>query len=404
MSSLADLFPPGTDLCQLPSGNPPAGQSPNFHDPGLRSLTISISVILTTIAVVFGLGRLYVNLQRFAWSDLFVFITILCNIAEAVMMIVFVKYFRHMWNVPLCWINGQFEQVSYVWENLLNFSLFFAKTATLLLLHQLFSVSRKMRIAIWIGIAATFAIYAAGLAVTSYFAAPHAGETWDQLLVKVIGTIIFPLYWAVAQGSASTLLDIYIFILPLPVIFRLKLSTKRKIQLTAVFFTAFLGVVASVVSLAYRVISIEPPSPDSTYNAGVLMICNLVEMNVALIICSTTAFATFMRIYVMESRAFKTLRSTLSGSSAKSRSNLANSVRNPNRPRTGREKLPNQKRGGPRHMDGYVEMSETWLLNSRTKVDIEAPRETPATESEDAGGLRVLKTVNVEREPIPPPS
>ncbi|KAH0592645.1 hypothetical protein MHUMG1_09637 [Metarhizium humberi] len=100
------------------------------------------------------------------------------------------------------------KKLSYVWESLLNFSLFFAKTATLLLLLQLFSVSKAMKIAIWAGIACTFVIYTSGLAVNSYFAAIYLAKTWDQLIAEALGGTLFPLYWAVGQGAASTLLDV----------------------------------------------------------------------------------------------------------------------------------------------------------------------------------------------------
>lgn len=147
-----------------------------------------------------------------------------------------------------------------------------------------------MRIAIWIGIAVTFVLYASTLAIMSYFAAPHAGHTWDELVLDFIGTTIFPLKWGVAQSAVNTMLDIYIFILPLPVIYRLNLSRRRKAQLLGVFFIGVLyvigphrtksvtlnftrGVLASTVSLVYRVKSIEGPQPDSTYYTGVLMIC-----------------------------------------------------------------------------------------------------------------------------------
>jgi hypothetical protein len=70
-SPYADLFPPGTDLCQVPSGQPPAGQVPDFGAQGLRPVVVSLGVIFTTIAVVFGLGRLFVNLRKrkLQWSD-----------------------------------------------------------------------------------------------------------------------------------------------------------------------------------------------------------------------------------------------------------------------------------------------------------------------------------------------
>ncbi|KAI4861985.1 hypothetical protein F4820DRAFT_431969 [Hypoxylon rubiginosum] len=388
MSSVAALFPPGTDLCKIPGGTPPVGQLPNFDDPGLKPVVISVGVILTTIAVVFGLGRIYVNLRKLVLSDLFVLLTILSNLAHLVTMIVFVKYFRHGWNLPLCWLNGQFAQLTYAWENLLNVSLFCAKAATLLLFRQLFTISHAMNVAIWVGIAATFVINASGLVVTSYFSAPHAGETWDEHIVQAVTqNIIFVLYWSVAQGSASTLLDLYIFILPLPILFRLNLSRRRKVQVIAIFLVAILGVVASVISLVFRVKSIQGTTPDSIYNAGVLLTNNLVEMNIALIICSAPAFSNFMRNNVLESRTFKWLRSTLGDSkSGQSRSNLPKTW-DPNHPRTGREKAPNQ---------GYIEMSDTWLFHGDATVDIEARGDALTISSDDVSGLQVLKSVNVE--------
>lgn len=53
-------------------------------------------------------------------------------------------------------------------------------------------------------------------------------------------------------------------------------------------------------------------------------------------------------------------------------------------------------------MNGYIEMSDTWLLNIGATVDIEAPKDSPATNDDNNGGLRVLKTVNVKELAITP--
>ncbi|CAJ2512808.1 Uu.00g009270.m01.CDS01 [Anthostomella pinea] len=364
MSSLADMFPPGTDLCQLPAGKPPSGETIDFKDPGLKSLAISISVILTTIAVLVGLGRLYANFRKLTLSDLFVLLAILVNIAQAGTIIAYTYgtfLFAGPLDNPSWWdISGRSSLIS---------ACSFAKTATLMLFYQLFTISCPMRIAIWVGIAAVFLLYALSICLSSYFAAPHISQTWDELLVEEVGTIVF---------------------------FLLNLSRKRKIQLMALFFIGFLGVIASLLSLVYRVKSIQG-TPDTTYNTRVLMICNLVEMDVALIVCSTTAFAGFMRLHVMESRVFKNLRSTLRGSrSGNSRSNLV--ATGPNRPRTEREHPPGQKRG-LRNMTGYIEMSDTWLLNSGATTNVEGPKHDQKSDVEEIDGLRVLRTVDVEHMP-----
>jgi len=46
--------------------------------------------------------------------------------------------------------------------------------------------------------------------------------------------------WGPIQGGASVVLDIYAFVLPLPIIARLNVAPRRRWQLIALFSTAFL--------------------------------------------------------------------------------------------------------------------------------------------------------------------
>lgn len=48
------------------------------------------------------------------------------------------------------------------------------------------------------------------------------------------------LRWSLLWGTLDILIDIYIFILPLPIIFKLNLSKKKKLQVSAIFFIALL--------------------------------------------------------------------------------------------------------------------------------------------------------------------
>ena len=115
MDSSSDALPPGTDLCQVPTAIAPPGQSSDLNSTDLKSLTISLSVILTTIAVIFGLGRLYVNFRKLAVGDcksliiylrfkkeythtdnslpVFVFIAMVSNITSLVLIIICMLYF-----------------------------------------------------------------------------------------------------------------------------------------------------------------------------------------------------------------------------------------------------------------------------------------------------------------------
>lgn len=98
-----------------------------------------------------------------------------------------------------------------------------------------------MHVAIIIGIVINVLLYGISIPVLTYYSTPHVGKTWDDVVVSTImNPKIFAFKWGVGQASIGSALDIYIFILPLPVIARLNLSTKKRLQLMAVFFTAIL--------------------------------------------------------------------------------------------------------------------------------------------------------------------
>ncbi|KEY66372.1 hypothetical protein S7711_10986 [Stachybotrys chartarum IBT 7711] len=194
--------------------------------------------------------------------------------------------------------------------------------------------------------------------------------------------IVSALYWGIAQAAVNIVYDLYIFVLPLPIIYRLNLTTKRKIQVMALFFIALLGVIASIISLAYRVISIQGPAPDLTFAAGVLMICNLSEMTAASIVCAAPAFASFLRIHVLGSGIVRGLKTSLNLGifyNFRSTWGMSQSEHVSKTDATGRngqhlEDPIQVRRGGLGNLNGYIEMSDTWLFNrGNTTVDIEAP-------------------------------
>jgi hypothetical protein len=94
-----------------------------------------------------------------------------------------------------------------------------------------------MRIAIWIGLICNFLLYGSGLAVATYYETPRAGEPWAAVLD---GRTLVPLRWWQAQSAMIIVLDMYILLLPIPVISMLKLSPKRRLQVIGVFSLALL--------------------------------------------------------------------------------------------------------------------------------------------------------------------
>ena len=146
--------------------------------------------------------------------------------------------------------------------------IWFAKAAILMLYLRVFQVKRIMRLLIYSGLAFMFAVYWVSIPTFTYYCTPRAGENWDLVLLQkcqVLDAL------AIVQGVFGVVTDIYIFLLPLSTIFHLNLPQKKKIGLAAVFMTGIFGIIASVLSLYYRVLNWK--MEDSTWNAAKLKIC-----------------------------------------------------------------------------------------------------------------------------------
>ena len=124
---------------------------------------------------------------------------------------------------------------------LLGPTIFFSKEAIFLLYLEIFQVKKAMRVAIFTGMLFTGVVYWTGLIIESIFCAPHVGESWDPLAGR--GTRCSKSEnWGVAQGACAIVIDVLIFVLPIPVVSRLQLGTRRKVQILAVFMTALMFV------------------------------------------------------------------------------------------------------------------------------------------------------------------
>ncbi|KAI1743942.1 hypothetical protein F4680DRAFT_325225 [Xylaria scruposa] len=284
------------DLCKIPAAPPPNGYSSNFNNPtSLGPALVCITTFATIWAIVFTLVRLYINLRKLGWADCFNLIALLHSVAILGIEIAHFRFARHIWDVPACFFDVAYTQETYVLAVLLQTGAFFAKTSIFLLYLWLFKVQRPMRIAVYAGIVFSFCLYGAGTAVATYYEIPRAGEKWTDTLD---GRTEITLPWWQAQSGLSVVLDLYIFILPLPVIAKLRLPVQKRIQLVAVFSLAVCGIAASIASLIERINIAH--AYDQTWISAILSLCSAIELNVAIILSSAPAFAGFARNYLLD--------------------------------------------------------------------------------------------------------
>ena len=119
-------------------------------------------------------------------------------------------------------------------------TLFFAKGAILLLYLRIFTVNKRMRYSIWIGLATAFVLYWLTIPMVSYYCVPRAGDAWS--IENIGASCTKDATFGIIQGVLSLSLDVYIFILPIPIILKLQMSLQRRLAVLSIFGTAFLWV------------------------------------------------------------------------------------------------------------------------------------------------------------------
>ena len=105
----------------------------------------------------------------------------------------------------------------------------FAKLAMFMLYFRLYSIHRRTRIAIYIDILINCICYTAQMLTYIILCGVGFGARCSDTVKTNYAAGVF----AVAS-------DIYLFVLPLPVLWGLQMSLRRKLELMAVFLTGFM--------------------------------------------------------------------------------------------------------------------------------------------------------------------
>lgn len=119
--------------------------------------------------------------------------------------------------------------------------------------------------------------------------------------------------YTLVQGVLSVVLDVYIFILPIPIVLTLQISLKRRLSILGVFGTAVLGITAAVVAMVYRVY-LYTSKNDSLWKGASLYICISCENYVAIIVSSMPAVASVSKENISIASWLASMRSCLTQS------------------------------------------------------------------------------------------
>ena len=130
-------------------------------------------------------------------------------------------------------------QANFAEDMVLGPGAFFAKIALLLLYLRLFGLKTAVRYTIYFGLIFAVCLYWINIPFLAYYCAPAPGKKWDLQdldLSKCGKSRIL----GVVQGSLNVVLDLFIFILPIPVVMSLQMNARKRVAVLTVFLTGVL--------------------------------------------------------------------------------------------------------------------------------------------------------------------
>lgn len=381
------------DYCATPVQHAPQGQISNLVNPDDLSVAIMTSaIILTSVALVFLAGRIFINWNKLALADYLTILGFLLSAGFAAIITILRKYSRHMWDTPLCWyLSEDSWKLTFAANMLSAAAQLTVKVAILVLYFQIFSVKRGMRYAI-IGTIAfgTVSLLPHPILVIA-FEAPRAGQSWSQPAID--GSAAKMEYYGPVRTVASTILDICILVLPFQVLRTLNVSKRKKLQLSAVFVTGAFGVASSIVSCYWNfLLLINKPGDQSRYEYQIF-IWLMVEEMIGVTVGCMPAFAAFLRIYMPGCRRALVDKMTAYGYRRPStfQASLAVQPKNFNH---------SDKQKGSRPSDYYYELGDSVMI-TQASVTAMNPDPTSFPISYQPGSILKTREITQEFHPYP---
>lgn len=282
----------------IPVATPPPGVTPNFINPPSRShVAVAVCTVSLVVTFIFVVVRVYTRLRitcSFGYDDytcLFAMagtigftITILLSSTDAVG--------SHMWDLLLSSFKPSVFQKIFASQLLFAPVMFLVKLSLLLLYLRIFDSVRHIKILIFIGIAFHLILYVTSFVLEFVFCYPRRGQSFLSSFAAP-GCAANAAKLGIAQGVGNIIGDFGLLLTPLPVIWKLQLSFRRRVAVTAMFMTGFLGCVATVLGLYYRVLALR--STDSTWNLIPNYITTAIEINVGIMCSSMPCLPSFLR-------------------------------------------------------------------------------------------------------------
>ena len=230
----------GLDLSHVPYSSPPPGEVSDFINPETLTCTaIAVSVTTLVLALTILLLRLYSTMtvtHSIGSDDFTTIIAYIFSVVSTAIMLSSSSFARHSWDFSLASYTPELAKLIFAESITALVALFFAKISILILFHRLFSLHKGFRYANYFGMAWAFLILMIFIIMSAVYCTPRHMQSFSSVAVAMrCSDFEEPI---TVRGALIVALDFYIFLLPLPLLWKLQLTLRRKVELTIVFMTA----------------------------------------------------------------------------------------------------------------------------------------------------------------------
>ena len=279
--------------------------NPITRGPGLEY----VCIILAAIGIVIVTARVYSRLfmtKAPGLDDVLVVLALGFITALAVLVIIGSKVYysgRHVWDIPPdSFVGSRINIWASLWCYVIGITLI---KISVLLFYRRLSVkfSKTFLIATWIGIIYNIS-YFLSFGLTLLLLCRPLHSYWDSFNPVWAATHHFHCASESAALPASSALsvvgDFYSTLLPLILVYHLKLPRRQKIALYALFALGFMAVAAGVVRtiLMYNLLNVNY---DFTWELWITWICAVLELYLALFAASAPSLKPFFRRFFVDS-------------------------------------------------------------------------------------------------------
>ncbi|CAF9941740.1 hypothetical protein IMSHALPRED_002872 [Imshaugia aleurites] len=300
------------------SGPPPPIPPAILHQPGFNLYDDQGGTIVGTMIALIVLASTFVVLRMtsrclaragFWWDDVLMIVALLFAIAPCICNIVAVKRVGFGKHIYVLGEIGAIKAATGYFHILYFFQLFFTlatgatKLTVLAFYRRIFPIAELMLILIIIS--TIVLMYTVGVSLLIIFQCHPISKFW---ILDGPGHCINGLNNLIISGSINTLLDFMVVCLPVPLLWRLRTSTRQKSILTGIFLTAGFVCIVSII----RIVTFSRADPaDFTWNFVRVAIWSAVEPIVGIFGACLPSLRPLVTL-LLDSNAYRSFAATTS--------------------------------------------------------------------------------------------